>query len=221
LAPPALTSGYTRHLVSRGIYAGSLGVALLALIWCGVNVYRTVALRNDARSIAGATRLKQQEYQQMTRSFPPTPVPSDRLQLTVDVSGRIASIGRLPDTLFIVVSHTLERYPSVRLNGVRWKLGRAGSDAAGGAALVGPLSQSAMLQMELTAQPGDMKGVLSTINSFVRELGKNDKVAEARVAKMPVNLASSESLSGSTASPHREQVHASQFDVEVTLKPGV
>ena len=221
LAPPALTSGYTRHLVSRGIYAASLGVAMLALLWCGVNVYRTLSLRNDAHSIADATRQKQHEYQQMTRSFPPTPVPSDRLQLTVDVSGRIASIARLPDTLFSVVSRTLEKYPGVRLNGLQWKLGRAGSDAVSGAALVGSLSQSAMLQMELTAQPGDMKGALSTINSFVRELGKNDKVAEARVAKMPVNLASSESLSGSTASPRREQAHASQFDVEVTLKPGV
>ena len=221
LAPPALTKGYTRHLVSRGIYAASLGVAFLALIWCGVNVYRTMSLRSDARSIADVTRQEQQRYQQMTRSFPPTPVPSDRLQLTVDVSGRIASIARVPDTLFGVVSRTLEKYPGVRLNGVQWKVGRAGSDAAGGAALVGPLSQSAMLQMELTAQPGDMKGTLSTINSFVRELGKSDKVAEARVAKMPVNLASSESLSGSTASPRREQAQASQFDVEVALKPGV
>jgi hypothetical protein len=157
----------------------------------------------------------------MTRSFPPTPVPSDRLQLAVDVSGRIASIARLPDTLFGLVSRTLEKYPGVRLNGVQWKLARGASDAAGGGALVGPLSQSAMLQMELIAQPGDMKGTLSTINSFVRELGKNDKVAEARVAKMPVNLGSSESLSGSTANPRREQAQASQFDVEVTLKPGV
>src|SRR5262245_41201957 len=220
LAPPALTSGYTRHLVSRGIYATSLGVALLAVLWCGVNVYRTMALRSDARSIAAATHVEQQRYQQMTRSFPPTPVPSDRLQLTVDVSGRIASIARLPDTLFGVVSHTLERYPGVRLNGVQWKVGRA-SDAAAGSAFVGTMSRSAMLQMVLTAQPGDMKGTLSTINSFVRELGKNDKVAEARVAKMPVNLRSTESLSGSTASPRREQAHASQFDVEVTLKPGV
>ena len=221
LAPPALTSGYTRHLVSRGIYAGGLVVALVLVLWCGINIYRTFGLDNEARSITEDTRAENAKYQQMTRSFPPTPVPSDRLQLTVDVSGRIASIARLPDTLFSVVSRTLERYPGVRLNGVQWKLGRSGADAAGGGALVGPLSQSAMLQMELTAQPGDMKGALSTINSFVRELGKNEKVAEARVAKMPVNLASSESLSGSTANPRREQAKASQFDVEVILKPGV
>jgi hypothetical protein len=75
--------------------------------------------------------------------------------------------------------------------------------------------------MELSAQPGDMKGALSVINSFVRELGKSDKVAEVKVTKMPLNLASSGSLSGSTANARREQPQASQFDVEVTLKPGV
>jgi hypothetical protein len=221
LAPPALTSGYTRHLVSRGIYAASLGLGVLAAAWCGLNLYQTMGLKTEARSVADATRNEQDRYKDMTRSFPPAPVSSDKLQLTVDVAGRIASIARLPDTLFSVVSQTLDRFPAIRLNSVQWKLGRVGPDAGSSSAPASPLSQSAMLQMELTAQPGDIKGALSTINSFVRELGKSDKVAEVKVTKMPLNLASSGSLSGSTASPRREQPQASQFDVEVTLKPGV
>jgi hypothetical protein len=107
----------------------------------------------------------------------------------------------------------------MRLNGLAWQHGRAaalpGSEPAA-------LAQSATLQMELTAQPGDIKGALDSINSFVRDLGKNDKVAEVKVTKMPVNLASSGNLSGSTAAnPRQEQAQASQFDVQVTLKPGV
>jgi hypothetical protein len=74
--------------------------------------------------------------------------------------------------------------------------------------------------MELTSQPGDIKGALANINSFVRELGKSDKVAEAKVSRMPLNFASSGNLSGSTANPHGETA-ASQFDVEVVFKPGV
>jgi hypothetical protein len=221
LAPPVVTSGYTRHLVSRGMFAASLGVGILAAAWCGLNLYQTMGLKREALSVANETRAEQARYQEMTRSFPPTPVSSDRLQLTVDVAGRIASIARLPDTLFSVVSHTMDRYPDIRLNNVQWKVGRLGLDAGSASALASPLSQFATLQMELTAQPGDIKGALSTINSFVRELGKSDKVAEVKVTKMPLNLASTGSLSGSTANPRREQPQASQFDVEVTLKPGV
>jgi hypothetical protein len=75
--------------------------------------------------------------------------------------------------------------------------------------------------MELTSQPGDIKGALANINSFVRELGKSDKVAEAKVSRMPLNFASTGNLSGSTANPHLEKPQTSQFDVEVVFKPGV
>jgi hypothetical protein len=74
--------------------------------------------------------------------------------------------------------------------------------------------------MELTTQASEIKSALSNINSFVRELGKSDAVAEVKVAKMPVNLASSGSLSGSTTSARQERPQISQFDVELVLKPG-
>jgi len=38
---------------------------------------------------------------------PPAPVASDKLQLTVDVAGRITSIARLPDTVTALVAHAL------------------------------------------------------------------------------------------------------------------
>ena len=61
----------------------------------------------------------------------------------------------------------------------------------------------------------------ANINSFVRELGKSEKVAEAKVARMPLNFASTGNLSGSTANPRLEKAQASQFEVEVVFKPGV
>jgi hypothetical protein len=221
LAPPTLTSGFTRHLVSRGIYAGSVGLAVLAAAWCGLNLFQSVGLKNDARDIAKLTRDQTYKYQEITRSFPPTPVSSDKLQLTVDVAGRIASIARLPDTVFGVLSQTLDKYPAIRLNSVQWQLGRIGPEGSNASAPSAPLSQSATLQMELTTQPGDIKGALGSINSFVRELGKSDKVAAAKVARMPLNFASTGNLSGSTANPHLDKPQASQFEVEVVFKPGV
>lgn len=222
LAPPTLTSGYRRHLMSRGVLAASVGIGVLATAWCGINLYQTMSLKSEAQTIANTTRQEQARYQDITRSFPPTPVPTDKLQLTVDVAGRIASMARLPDAVFGVVSQTLDRYPGMRLTGVQWRLGRFGQpEGANASASPLPLSQSATLQMEMTAQPGDIKGALASINTFVRELGKSDKVAEVKVTKMPLNLASTGSLSGSTATARLEHAQASQFDVELVLKPGV
>jgi hypothetical protein len=222
LAPPTLTSGFARHQVSRGILAASAGVGALAAAWCAVNVYQTMHLKSEAQRISNMTRQEQARYQEITRSFPPTPVPTDKLQLTVDVAGRIASMARLPDAAFRVVGQTLDKYPLVRLTGVQWKHGRyAAPDANSTSASTAQLSQSATLHLELTSQPGDIKGALASINTFVRELGKNEHVAEAKVAKMPLNLASTGSLTGSTASARQERPQTSQFDVEVVLKPGV
>jgi hypothetical protein len=222
LAPPTLTSGFTRHLISRGIYAGSIGLGILTMAWCAWEVFQTVGLKQLARDTAEKTRAQQVEYQRVTRSFPPAPVRSDKLQLTVDVAGRIGSIARLPDTVFSTISQALDKYPSMRLNSVQWQLGRVGPESGNAsAATSAPLSQSATLQMELTAQPGDIKGALASINSFVRELGKGDKVAEAKVTRMPLNFASTGNLSGSTTNPRLEKPQTSQFDVEVVFKPGV
>jgi len=219
LAPPALTSGYTRYRVGRGIVATSAAVGVLAVLWCGFNAYRAMSLKSEANAIAETTRQEQSRYQAITRSFPPTPVPTDKLQLTVDGAGRIAAMARLPDGVFRVVSQTLERYPAMQLNGLAWQHGRSAVEPGSAPAA---LAQSAILQMELTAQPGDIKGALTSINSFVRDLGKNDKVAEVKVTKMPLNLASSGNLSGSTAAnPRQEQAQKSQFDVQLTFKPGV
>jgi hypothetical protein len=134
-------------------------------------------------------------------------------------------MGRMPDAMFRVVSAGLDKYPAMRLTTLRWRYGRPGPEGA--AAPVAPvgapaaLSQSAVLGLELTAQPGDFKGALANITSFVRELSKSDNVAEAKVVKMPLNLSSSATLTGSTASLRQEQPQSAQFDVEVRLKPGI
>jgi hypothetical protein len=222
MAPPALTSGYTRLQISRGVYVASGGLALLGAAWCGLNLYNVMALEDEAQRVSLNTRQEQRHYQDITRSFPPTPAPASRLQATVEVSERIAAIGRFPDTMFRVISVGLEKYPAMRLNSLRWKYGRSGPEAPGaGPAAQAALSESALLEMELTAQPGDFKSALANINNFVRDLAKNEKVAEAKVTKMPLNLSSSATLTGSTASQHHEQAQAAQFDVEVRLKPGV
>ena len=108
--------------------------------------------------------------------------------------------------------------PEISLTGLTWRHGRQGI-AAG--TPPGQLVQSAQLQLQLMAKPSDQKAVLATINKFVKDLGGSELVATARTVKLPVNLASSAKLSGSTANPRREQPQLAPFEVELVLKPGV
>ena len=70
-------------------------------------------------------------------------------------------------------------------------------------------------------RPSDQRALLASINKFLKDLGSSELVSTARTVKLPVNLASSAKLSGSTANPRREQPQLAQFEVEVALKPGV
>jgi hypothetical protein len=217
LAPPALTSGYSRYQASRGIYAAGALAALVGIGWCGTNLYQVVDLKRERQQVLVKTQSEQARYQELTRSFPPAPTTPSNLRLTVEVAERIGKIAHLPDASFRAVSQALEANPSITLNGLNWRYGRTSEVVAGGAPSA--LAQSAVLQVELLAVPGDYKGAMQSVNKFVRDLQKIDSVANARTVKLPVDLASSATLKGSTASPRLEKPVKAQFEVEVVLKP--
>lgn len=218
LAPPTLTSGYSRYRASRSIYLAGAAAALVGLTWAGINLYRALDLKREKQETLAATQAQQTQYQQLTRSYPPSPLPPARLKQTVEAAKQIEAGARLPDQVFAVVSQALDLNPGIDLAGLTWRHGKL---AAASGAPAGGLVQSAQLQLQLMAKPSDQKAVLATINKFVKDLTGNELVAGARTVKLPVNLASSAKLSGSTANPRREQPQLAQFEVELTLKPGV
>lgn len=218
LAPATLTAGYSRYQASRAIYAAATALALAGIAWCGINVYRASDLVGQKRQTLAETQREQQTYQSITRSFPPAPATAERLKQSVEVAQRVRSLARLPDKTFQAVSHALEDHPEIELTGLTWRHGRVSGNAETASGL---LVQTAVLQLQLMAQPGDFKGALATINHFVKDLGKSGNVSAARTVKLPLNLASSARLSGSTAAPRKEQPQLAQFEVEVVLKPGV
>src|SRR5690242_4253027 len=83
MAPPSLTSGYRRLQLSRGLYALAGGAGALAAAWCGLNLYNVMGLEDEAHQISVKTHQEQRHYQDITRSFPPSPAASNRLQATV------------------------------------------------------------------------------------------------------------------------------------------
>jgi hypothetical protein len=218
LAPPTLTGGYSRYVASRSIYLAGAAAALVGMTWSGVNLYRALDLKGQQRDTLATTQAQQAQYQQQTLSYPPSPLPPARLKQTVEAAKQIEARSRLPDQIFGVVSRAMDVNPEISLTGLTWRHGRQGIPAATPA---GQLVQSAQLQLQLMAKASDQKAVLATINKFVKDLGGSELVATARTVKLPVNLASSAKLSGSTANPRREQPQLAPFEVELVLKPGV
>jgi len=218
LAPPTLTSGYGRYRASRAIYAASAAAALVGLTWAGLNLYEVLDLKGQQRETVAQSQAQQATYQENTRSYPPSPAPPARLKLTVEVVKQIAANARLPDQTFRVVSQALDVNPEIELTGLSWRHDR---QAVPPGSPPGQLVQFAKLQLQMMAKPSDQKALLASINRFLKDLSRSELVSTAHTVKLPVNLASSAKLSGSTANPRREQPQLAQFEVEVVLKPGV
>jgi hypothetical protein len=217
LAPPALTAGYSRYRASRAIYAGCVAVAVAGLAWSGLDMYRLMDLGRARQEVLDQTQNQQRLYQEITRTFPPAPASADRLRQAVDVAGRIGNMSRLPDRTYQVVSQGLEANPALTLGGMTWRYGKPGESEPAAA----QLAQSALLQVQLLAQPGDFTGALNTVNKFVKDLARHELVATARTVKLPIDPGSSATLRGTTADSRKEEPVKVQFEVEVVLKAGV
>jgi hypothetical protein len=191
---------------------------VLGLTWAGLNVHQLLDLKGQERQAIAQTQAEQAKYQELTRSYPPSPAPPARLKLTVEVASQIAANARLPEQAFRAVSRALDANPEIELTGLTWRLDR---QVVPPGSPPGQLVQVAKLQLQTMTKPSDHKALLAGINKLLKDLNGSELVSTARTVKLPVNLASSAKLSGSTANPLREQPQLAQFEVEVALKPGV
>jgi hypothetical protein len=215
LAPPALTAGYSRYLAARAIYALCAAVALGGLAWTGLDMYRLMDLRQERQHALAQTQREQNAYQDITRTFPPAPASADRLKQAVDVAARIGTMSRLPDRVYQIVGQGLDANPELTLGTLTWRYGKPPASEP-----TAQLVQSALLQVQLLAQPGDFTGALNAVNKFVKDLARHESVAAARTVKLPIDPGSAATLRGTTADSRKEQPVKVQFEVEVVLKGG-
>jgi hypothetical protein len=215
LAPPTVTAGYRRYRLSRMVYAGAGVLGVVGIAWIGVNAYRVLDLKQERARVLAETQRQQNLYQEITRTFPPTPTALERLRPTVEVANRIAAMGRLPDKAYLAVSQGLDANPGITLTSLTWRHGRVA------AADTMQFAQSALLEIELLAPPGDIGAALTAVNKLVKDLARHEAVASARTTRLPVNLGSGATMRGNTTDPRKAQSVPVQFDVEVVLKAGV
>ena len=223
LAPRVVTSGYDRMRASRIIYAAAGAMAAIAVSWLGVNVFRTGALDDEAQGYALHARGEEARYNEIARTFPPTPGSGEHLRQASEAAALLRSSYRTPDAMYKVISQALDQSPSIVLQSMTWRHGPAIPPPGQTSVTPGPanFTQSAKLSAQLVAAEADYRGIISRVDQFVQLLASHPSVASAKATNLPVSTASTSALTGDTSVAREEKPAPPIFEVEVVLKPGL
>lgn len=236
LAPAAVTVGYRRYRMRRGIYAGCGAFAAAAALWTVANLYQAMSLRTDAEDAGRVTAQLASQYQEITRQFPRAPTTAENLKRAVEIAQKLRDTAHTPERMMALVSRALGASPTVVIRDFGWKYGTTEIETEGGGArplggdsatspaaatAAGPVlfrRESALIQGEIRPFRGDYRSAIATINGLASRLGEEPDVAEVRVVKLPLNVNPALSLSGNTLD-NPEQGTMADFKLLVVLKP--
>jgi hypothetical protein len=186
-------------------------------------------LQDEMLGLRRQTQDFQVQYQQVTAEFPQAPIAADNLRHTVELAQQFRGSVRTPESMLLVVSRALDASPQIELARIAWHYG--GVPAGIGADLPQPgtgdqppldpatVVQTAVLRGEVTPFDGDFKAAMRRISAFAVQLAADDKVAEVRTLKLPLNVSSDTGLSGSTNAPSERG--SAQFEIAIVFKAGV
>jgi hypothetical protein len=232
LAPAAVTAGFRRHQMRRGLYALTAVSAFAIATWCGLSVYQIFDTGLDISNAKKQTADLQARYLEATRQFPAAPTTAENLQRAVEISQRIGATTRSPEPAMVMVSQALEQNPAIYLKTFGWKYDRTeiGIDGGGikpSAAAAAPVAAGAAARKESVAiegevRPfrGDFRAAIDSINRFAAALSQRPEVAEVKIAKLPLDINPTLSLSGNTLE-NREEVGRAEFKLIIVMKPTV
>ena len=229
LAPANTTFGYRQHQARRGIYALAGVTAFAAAAWCAFDLYQIIDTKFDTEAAARQTAQLQAQYQEVTRQFPAAPTSAENLKRAVEISQKIGTLMRSPETMMNIVSQALERSPAIVLKSFGWKYGRTDidldpdksaritSNPAAPSITGGVRRQSGLVEGEVRPFLGDYRAAIEAINQFAATLSQQPEVAEARVIKQPLNISPNLTLTGSMTDS-REQAGKAEFKLLLVMK---
>ncbi len=224
LAPPMVEAGFRVYRVKQLVYASAAAIALGAIIWAGIEAYRTHRAEAQTLALLDQARRYDAMYREVTAQFPKAPASAAEMREAVEAAERLRQQLRTPEAMLAVIGQALEANPRIALNGLEWrftadKLDSApGPDLAGGGASAGKLRQIGILSGEVSDYDGNYRQAVARIRELVQTLAAHDQVAEVSVIELPLDISSESGLSGNTnvSSADRGAI----FRLAVAFAPG-
>lgn len=234
IAPVNATLGYRRYRATRAIYAACAGMGAIAAVWTIVNGWQAYRVNSQAAEIAQQISVQDNQYQQITRQFPPAPTNGENLKRAVEVATAIRQTARDPLPAMSLVSQALQGSPNVLVREFGWRYGvnniEKGAESSG--ISVPPTApapgvpppgryQSAYVSGEVRPFRGDYRAAIDTINGLAARLRANPAIAEVRTTRMPLNVSPKAVLSGNTLDSARPEIGSADFELVIVMKPRI
>ncbi len=223
LAPAQITRTYQRFAAGRWVYAASGAMLAGAVLWSGANVYRAMGIDDDAFAAQRQAQDLQSKYQQVVARFPEAPTSAENLRHTVQFAEQIRSRLRTPDAMLAVVSQALTASPDIELQALEWHYGDSTPQKATAGSAPSPgfdaLIQTGIVRAEVARFAGDYRAAMSSIQNFLQRIAQDKAVAEVKVLKLPLDIASSSGLNGSTQEIAGKDT--AQFEIAISFRSAI
>ncbi len=237
LAPATFSKIHSLNNVRRKINIATACVTTLGVVLAGYYGWQGMQQKDQLQFISAQTRSQQQQYEEVAKNFPTTPIASTELKIAADLALIIKNNDQSPRQLMQVLSGAFEASPEIALTRIRWTQtnDREIKDEAGNpsaaqtvanqpttSANIDPtkLIQIGFINAEIKGFAGDYRAALNSVNMFVNQLRENDLVDQVMILQEPVNVSSLANLQGSTTdeSATTERTPAI-FKLKIVLKP--
>lgn len=236
LAPVTLSKVHSLNNVRRKINIATASIATLGVILATYYGWQGSQQKNQLQSIAAQILQQQQQYEEVAKNFPTTPIASTELKIAAELAQTIKNNDQTPRQLMQVLSQAFEASPEIGLNRLRWvqtsdkemKDEDSNSNTQAQASLTqsavngdsSKLIQMGFVNAEIKNFTGDYRKALNSVNQFVSRLRENALVEQVVVLQEPVNVSSLANLQGSTTdeSATTERPPAI-FKIKIILKP--
>jgi hypothetical protein len=215
LAPGEFRKIYNLNNVRNKISLASACILAAGVLAGGYLFWQGRQLHNELQLSAQQTQQQLQQYEQVAKNFPATPIPSAELKVAAELAQIIQKNNQSPRPLMQVLSLAFEATPEIALTRVRWILSPS-ADVKDEAANTAPnqtevatsspapnadpttLIHVGFVNAEIRGFTGDYRAALSSVNKLVNHLRENILVESVTVLQEPVNVSSLANLQGST-----------------------
>ena len=212
LAPATFSKIHSLNNLRRKINIATACVATIGVLLATFNAWQGKHKKDQIQHIVAQTQQQEQQYEDVAKNFPTTPIPSTDLKVAADLAQIIKSNNQSPRQFMQVLSSAFEASPEIALSRMRWTLsndkelkdegGSIATNAQPVAAATGndaaKLMQIGFINAEIKGFTGDYRAALNSVNMFVTHLRENKLVDQVVILQEPVNVSSLANLQGST-----------------------